>query len=375
MAARQKALSAAMSSSLRACFLLSVFLGSINACALKPAFAQTKQFYANGQPVTAELYQAINLDNEGLALLRDNRNDEAIEKFSGALALAPAFSEAHHNLALALAKTGRTQEAIGHLQKAVELNPDLDPALLTLGGLYQSTGQIDLAIRTYKEFLRRFPADREAGKIANLVKGLEKVNQSMGGNPLADGNFAAQDYVSEVTRAGFFRWPASRMPLAVYISSGEGVSSFRPEFASLLSEAFEDWSNASGGRVKIAFVKHPSAASIECSWLDNPLLLSNSAESGEAKVITDSEGIKHGTIKLLTVPQSKQLPLTDKRMRQICLHEVGHVLGLAGHTSNPDDAMFFSSTITDQWKNLSTRDSNTISRLYTMNSPDSTSIR
>jgi predicted Zn-dependent protease len=81
-------------------------------------------------------------------------------------------------------------------------------------------------------------------------------------------------------------------------------------------------------------------------------------------VFTDSEGIARGTITLLTVPLSPELPMTENRMRTVCLHEIGHALGLGGHTTNPDDIMFYTSSLADVAKHLSDRDRATLVRLY-----------
>src|SRR5262249_51736764 len=153
-------------------------------------------------------------------------------KFSQAVGLAPQVPQSHHNLALALAKVGRTQEAIEHMQKAVALDPDLSASLLTLGGLYQSNGQIEQAIQTYQEFLKRFPRDSEATRIANLLKGLQSVSRTMGGARSQQGidSGGGSDYLADVTRTGVWRWPDERMPIRVYIHSGSRLSGFKPDY-------------------------------------------------------------------------------------------------------------------------------------------------
>jgi predicted Zn-dependent protease len=77
-------------------------------------------------------------------------------------------------------------------------------------------------------------------------------------------------------------------------------------------------------------------------------------------VFTNSQGIVKGTIKILTVAQMAELPLTNNRLRQICLHEIGHALGFGGHTRDPQDMMFFSTRVTDQDRSLSPRDAASI---------------
>lgn len=61
--------------------------------------------------------------DRGLAALREQRLDDAVEACRSALALAPDFAEAHSLAGLALAYAGRTDEALRHLGRAVELEP------------------------------------------------------------------------------------------------------------------------------------------------------------------------------------------------------------------------------------------------------------
>ena len=349
-------------------------------------------YFIQGHAVSAQKYQAALLASEGLSLMRSNLNEAAADKLKQAVTLAPDLPEAHHNLGLVLAKLGDVPGAIAEINRAIALKGDLDSSWLTLGGLHQSAGHIQEAIDTYKQFLNKFPNHPMHKKIGDLVSGLTNENRTMaaarqatealqpavsagsGQQPSLTQAADQSDYVAEVTRAGVFRWPAARMPLKVYVHPGVKIdpasgkpSGFRDEFRDVLLRSFDDWSKASNGLVKFIFVDNPHDATMECFWVSNPSALKNPAEAGEAQVYTNQDGIASGTIRLLTQSMSPVLPLTNNRMRVICLHEIGHALGLAGHTANPDDIMFYSVSFKDQWKELSGRDARTIKRLYSGN--------
>jgi tetratricopeptide (TPR) repeat protein len=325
-----------------------------------------EQFFMGGKPVSHSFYDAGMLVNQGTILLRSNRNQEAADKLAQAVKIAPGMAEAHHDYALALAKLGKTDTALQEFKLALDLNPGLDSAWLSMGGLYQSSGNIANALAAYREFLTRFPQHQDAPKVASLVLGLEKEVQRSANVPVkvnADGK-PSDDYFAEATRDGVVRWPVGRMPLQIFIHDGTDVQAYKPAFGQILRRSFDAWMCASNGLVQFKEVNDPKIADIEVFWLADGRKLVNDAESGETRVSKNSRGIVHSTIQLLTIPTLPEMPMTDNRMRQITLHEIGHALGITGHTNDPRDAMFFTSTLEDLWKDLSQRDANTIVRLY-----------
>jgi tetratricopeptide (TPR) repeat protein len=320
-----------------------------------------EQFFMGGKPVPKQFYDAGILVNQGTVLLRSNMNKEAADKLAQAVQMAPNFAEAHHNYALALAKLGKTDAALKEFQVAINLNANIDSAWLSLGGLYQSTGNLSQAIAAYQQFLTRFPQHQDAPKIANLIQSLQKESQLS--SPSNSADKMQDDYFIEATRGGVSRWPADRMPIRVFIHDGVDVPGYKPAYERILKQSFDDWAKASGSLVQFRYVT-AGEAEIDCYWESDGHKLNNAAESGETRASKDSKGIVHCTIRLLTMPTLPEMPITENRMRQITLHEIGHALGFTGHTTNPHDAMFFSSTVEDQWKDLSQRDANTIIRLY-----------
>lgn len=320
----------------------------------------------DGKEITQAAYDSF---NAGRNFLHSNNNADAVESLRKAAELAPDNADIHHTYAIALAKTGQSAAAINELRIALNLNSNLAATWVTLGGLYQSTGQLDKAIETFRTYLSRFPSDRDAKKIASLVTGLESERAKMIATYGQTGQpqISETDYYTEVTREGIIRWQAAQMPLKVYVTPGDAVPGFRPQFADILKQSLAAWGQASNGLVSFALVDRPEQAQIVCQWSNDPSKFKNIAEAGHAVLDSSTKtGLVRGTITLLTVPLVEQNPVTDNRMRRTCLHEIGHVLGLAGHTANPDDAMFHTMGVSDTWKDLTQRDANTIVRLYTL---------
>jgi tetratricopeptide (TPR) repeat protein len=317
----------------------------------------------DGKVVPKSFYDAQSLVNDGTILLRSNRNKEAADKLSQAIQMAPNFAAAHHDYALALVKLGNPQDAIKEFKTALSLDPTLASAWLSLGGTYQSSGKLDQALAAYHEFLTRFPNDPDAPKIAKLVQGLQNLQLSTGAT-VGGAAASATDYYDAAVRDGKSIWPPSHIPIKVFVGSGLDTAGFTPRYAEILKQSFGDWAAASKGALSFTFVNDAKSADIECYWVSDPRLLHNPAEDGEARLTKSKSGLVHCTIQLMTIPNLPEMPMTENRMRHNTLHEIGHALGITGHTTDPRDAMFYSSSLEDTWKDLSLRDTNTIVRLY-----------
>ncbi|PWT96296.1 MAG: hypothetical protein C5B53_09980 [Candidatus Melainabacteria bacterium] len=142
------------------------------------------------------------------------------------------------------------------------------------------------------------------------------------------------------------------------------IPGFRPLFAAVFREAFLRWAEAGEGMISFDFVDGPSDADIVCKWNANMLKYKNSAEPAQTNLYSDSRGLAKGEIEILTMSPLTNQAVTEKRMRGTMLHEVGHVLGLTGHTGNPGDIMFNWFNLRDNPEDLSEQDKNALTRLY-----------
>ncbi|MBZ5537157.1 MAG: tetratricopeptide repeat protein [Acidobacteriia bacterium] len=95
---------------------------------------------------------------QGLALVKLQRQAEALESFGKIINLSPDFTEAYFERGQLLVQAGQNDEAIASFQKAVSLNPKMVSARFRLAVLQQQTKRIDEAIQQYQAIIQANPA-------------------------------------------------------------------------------------------------------------------------------------------------------------------------------------------------------------------------
>jgi len=326
-------------------------------------------YTVDGKEVSKQVFDAQRLANEGAMFLKAGEYTKALAKLEEAMSLAPELGNARYNLGLTLGKLGRIDEAIEQIEKSLATSKDLAPAWLSLAGLYQSQGKLPQAIATYKNFVKQFPQRPEVPRVTSILQLLERQLAKQTGSPQQPngGTEAENDYLTEVTRSGIRRWPDSRIPLKIFIESGRGVPGFRPSLESTLKQCFLDWATASNGRLNFLFLTEATSADITCAFTNDRKRLRNPAEGAEALTYDDHHGnLVKARIILMTMSLNTDKPRSDNQMRLIGLHEIGHALGLGGHSTIPGDVMFYSSSFADTHRSPSERDRNTLTRLYSL---------
>lgn len=306
--------------------------------------------------------ETVSLYNQGVTLIGQSKPAAAAEKFRQAIQRAPNFGEAHSNLGTALVQLGKYDEALPELKKGTELNPSSAPSWGTLGTCYQTLGHSTEAVHAFKMFLKCAPNSPDAARVRSMVALLENEIKRTAGEPPEDLN--AENYFEDSTQNGMSRWPKSRMPITVYIDDNPNVLGFDSQTPAILKAAFQDWQDASKGLVEFKFVTDPDTAEVKCKWTHDASKMMSSAEGGHAMVIPDSQGIVKTDITLLTAPPAGLVKITANYARRIYLHEIGHSLGILGHSKNPNDIMFASIPPADVPTDLTARDKNTLVALY-----------
>jgi tetratricopeptide (TPR) repeat protein len=305
--------------------------------------------------------EARRLTVEGKKLLSDGHYREAEEVFRKAVVADEACVDCHLNYGICLYQLNRYWGALSQLEKVIALDKDNAQALLYLGHCYSKTKKISDAVRSYENYLELNTTDAEADKYRTLVGVLKTQAQSLEQSQAAKQSTASGDYMKEATSAGLYRWPESRMPITVFIEPGEAVNGYRPEFDDCLRHAFQEWTTTTKSKVRFDVVNDRDGAEMIVTWTDDMHAPELRAEAGKANVTQDSDGIRSADLKLLTVSPFKEGPLGSEALYRVCLHEIGHALGIIGHSPYPDDIMY--PLLSDQ-SGITPRDAKTFFAVY-----------
>jgi tetratricopeptide (TPR) repeat protein len=308
-------------------------------------------------------HEAIRLYNQSIKPLIDGDYAKALELLKAACELNDSQPLIQNNYGLALLKIGKTDEALAHFLKASSCENAPIMAWLNLGNAYETGGQYEKAIESFEKYLAGAPTSADATKIRAHLELLKKefltVNQST-----SPAN--REDYLDAATRKVKLRWPLSSMPIKVYMEQGDDIPGFKPEYAELLKQAFDDWQSAASGKISIVFVNDKKKADITTRWSNDLKQIVSAAEGGDAKYHGTSKGLTNVSITLLTVDPSSTTKLTANTVSWITHHEVGHALGLLGHSPDSKDIMYFCAPHADKPAALSDRDARTIVKLYSV---------
>jgi len=175
-----------------------------------------------------------------------------------------------------------------------------------------------------------------------------------------------------------------KMPIPIYITP---IQEFG--FSKAIREAFDDWDQRTNGLVKFVEVKNQKDARIIVIFSKMGLKAGTDCSLG-AHTMTKWKSRGGGRLAFLPVgaiPVPLYIPSMGPKysvppqvievnldviyshedevrlllLKNIATHELGHALGMLGHSANKTDMMY---PITDEHSRISQRDINTVTRLY-----------
>jgi tetratricopeptide (TPR) repeat protein len=260
-----------------------------------------------------------------------------------------------------LNELGRYHFAAEEMKLALAANPNDPHAHLLMGKIMQNMHRPAQAIAEYKLYLASGKAsDTSKQQYSTLItvlteeaKQQEERNKSRTTKP--------GDYFNALAAHGSTMRFKNATDIKVYIADGKNVPGYRGEFEESLRQAFDEWSEATGGKIAFVFVNSPDNAQMKISWTDDLHAPALKAEAGHAYCKYGPDGIESSDVSLLTLDPFKDGPIGRNHLYNVCLHEIGHALGLQVHSPHEDDIMFPS--LYGQ-QGLSHRDINTLIALY-----------
>jgi len=347
-------------------FLSLMLLGSIP---ISPSAQSGTGFTYKNKAVSKEYSDAIEVMNQAHAFAINHKYSDAEILLRKAIDVLGNNAEANSKMGFVLMQQNRAQEALPFYETAMSSDPDCEDAYTGLSAVYSAVGRMEESLRIQKLYLAKFPHSplfakfkKQSDYIADELA-LRKNNHSAAH---AVGNNSSENYLADSNGAKAFSWRRYTKPITVYMQTGENCRNWKPGYNDYMREAFNKWADSSDERVRFSFVEKASAAQIVCTWTadSTKLHLQKSGELGETfSTATNRGDLVKATIMMLTTTPFETSALADDMVKLTALHEVGHALGICGHSSKSSDIMYFA-VIAGHSATLSDRDSATLRTLY-----------
>lgn len=187
--------------------------------------------------------------------------------------------------------------------------------------------------------------------LSNMKKQLDK---KVGSNYI--GNVMYDDVL--------YRWN-TKEPITYYIATNNAPK----EYSDAIRKGFSNWSAATNSEIMFKEISNNDNANISIYLLDGALRNSNDIKSvGSVHPIIKDDVLEKVEINVKTGNNSTNYYDINK-FKVLAQHEIGHALGIWGHSSNPNDLMYHTNDYIDEInpnQGITQRDLNTLTLLYKM---------
>jgi tetratricopeptide (TPR) repeat protein len=300
---------------------------------------------------------AVQSYNEGIDHTNRGETEQAIEAYRKALQADPGMVEAYNNLANLLLAQQRYEETIEVYKQGLALKPDEALLHRNLGVLYEKLGNVPEAVAQYKTYLKL--THKPDPPIEAIVRDYQAYRSTGNGSP---------DYMSAATHATHGQpllWPSRTRPIKVFIRE---QTAEQLKALPIIRQSLDTWQQATNGRLQFKLVDSSKEANILMLLKDGPILDPNTDIGHTEYAMPEQQLSQHRmdfvtiTLNTGTAENRKVLPADslNAQINRMALHEIGHAIGIWGHSPDPGDIMF-THPIAPQ---LSSRDINTIRKLY-----------
>lgn len=317
-------------------------------------YRMNRLLLASQQMVTASAQNAaIRAYNRGVEAAGAGDLTKAAEAYRQALRHNPRLIEAANNLGHILTRQRRYDEAKSVYKQALRHAPDSPALYRNLGIVCEKNGQVEEAVGYYETYLQLSPAPDEP--IRTMVKNIRRAAREAADQP---------DYLGHIRgKEEEILWRKREVQVFIDAPTPE-LALFVP----LVHEALETWESALDEHIRFSEVNMARLAdltiSIEKGRLSDPV-----HEVGRARYHLVRERNSRNAPQRLKVevtlmagtPDEPFGPEARKVMfKRFALHELGHAIGLWGHSPNVKDLMYANPMVSG----LSDRDIATARKLY-----------
>jgi hypothetical protein len=182
-----------------------------------------------------------------------------------------------------------------------------------------------------------------------------QTNQSL---PLND------NYV-DILGKKIFRWNDKTHYLMIYIQDGRDQPGWNPENIQRVQAAFSEWERAMSPRFRFIYMPDTRGSDVTVSWKGFSEKEHRGDKAGQNSTITWGKYLQKNDIEI-ALNNSKGVPYNPIVIQSVALHEIGHMLGIKGHSNQPQDVMAAASDLYNLTapQHLTQRDVNTLKLIY-----------
>jgi hypothetical protein len=257
-------------------------------------------------------------------------------------------------------RLGCYDKAIKYLEKSIELSKLQASHCIIMAGAFEGLGETSKALHWLQLACTLDPNQRMNPAMSVAINRLRDPSN----NPT--GSINAQDYTSGLVSIN--KWRKQDLPLRIYVRKNVQLPSYYAEYGQIVRTCFNQWCAATDGSVSYKIVSDQALANIICDYTDVPSLVSPEHTPGlsgdtRRRVRAEDGTTDWANITILIKKKPGSHDLDYSAMTKTTLHEVGHALGIKGHSPNCHDVMFLTTT-PELITVLSLRDKKTIYSMY-----------
>ncbi|HBG49433.1 MAG TPA: hypothetical protein DDW90_08035 [Cyanobacteria bacterium UBA9971] len=259
---------------------------------------------------------------------------------------------------------GKVEFKKGNYAKANELfknelaeNPENLKCRYIYAQSFVGINNLAKAQKEYEKVIEQSP-NSELAKLSSIA--ISKIHGYYSGEsqepPITLGSPIGDNYIQVAAHNGkITRWNISKMPLKIYIEPSE--------YYTAVVAAMDSWVKISEPKtISYTLTNNYKNANIIVTFVASL----DPGKAGLSTTHTIGYFLKPNFIKLKTTNAANS-PYSQEKLFNLAQHELGHALGILGHSPKEADIMYFQ--LSNYIKNLSQRDINTLKLLYRLD-PD-----